>query len=238
MQQLDGAKVVIPGGTSGIGLATAQLALEQGAQVVIAGRTQERLDIAREVLGPVEGYLCDVTEDFSVAELFERVKSCDHIFICAAVSGEGRLLDDAKSAFAANMDSRYWGHYNVCKYGAPTISGNGSITFMSGLATHMHFPGAAGRAASQAAIESLAKYAAIELSPIRINTLLPGVVETPALAEFLGEHYEEGMSQINSMIPVGRVAQPKEVAELALFVMGCEFMTGSTLLMDGGQLLK
>ncbi|MEM8501224.1 MAG: SDR family oxidoreductase [Pseudomonadota bacterium] len=238
MQQLDGAKVVIPGGTSGIGLATAQLALEQGAHVVIASRTQERLGHAREVLGDVEGYLCDVTVDSTVEELFKAVGTCDHIFICAAVSGEGQILGDSKPAFAVNMDSRYWGHYNVVRHGAPTISGNGSITFMSGLATHTHFPGAAGRAASQAAIESLASYAAVELSPIRVNTLLPGVVETPALVEFLGENYEIGMKQINSMIPVGRVAQPKEVAELALFVMGCEFMTGSNLLMDGGQLLK
>ncbi len=237
MKSIEGSRIVIPGGSAGIGFATAKLAKERGAEVVIASRTSERLAAASDQLGGVETHECSISDEASVQALFEAVGECDHIFICAAQPGVGPILEAPREAFEINMETRYWGHYNVCKHGGPRVRGNGSITFMSGLAAHTMFPGAAGPAASQGAIERLAPYMAVELSPVRVNTLLPGVIETGALAEFFGDDLESAVAGIAEALPVGRIGQPSEVAELALFVMACEFMTGSTILMDGGQLL-
>ena len=237
MKSIEGSRIVIPGGSAGIGLATAKMAKQRGADVVIASRSADRLTTASRELGGVETHQVNIGEEDSVRGFFEAVGECDHIFICAALPGVGPILEAPKEAFSINMDTRYWGHYYVCKYGGPTVIGNGSITFMSGLSAHMIFPGAAGAAASQGAIERLMPYMALELSPVRVNTLLPGVIETGALDEFFGDSRDDAVAAIAEALPVGRIAQPSEVAELALFVMGCEFMTGSLLRMDGGQLL-
>ncbi len=237
MATVEGSRIVVLGGSAGIGLATAKLAATRGGDVVIAGRSQARLDATREEIGPCEAYRCDVADEASVAALFAAVGSLDHLVVCAAVPGTGPVVGTPKTTFAPNVDTRIWGQFHTVQHAAPRTRPSGSMTFMSGVSTRKCFPGTSLLGAAQGAVEVFARQMAVELAPIRVNTLRLGVIDTPALDEFLGEDRVAAVAEIGASLPVGRIGRAEEAAELALFVMGCGYMTGSVVCMDGGQLL-
>jgi NAD(P)-dependent dehydrogenase (short-subunit alcohol dehydrogenase family) len=229
--------VVILGGSSGIGLATARAALAEGAKVIITGRSPERLKAAQSELGGVRTVALDVQDEAGTRSLFNELDHVDHVFITA-----GEIVFDPKvqgdtAMVRPALDTRFWGAVNATKFGAPKMSAGGSITFMSGTAAIRPLPGAAVGTASCAAIEGLARALAVELKPIRVNVIQPGLVDTPFLDLFGQDRRAALIAEYSKRILVGRPGTAEEIADAVLFLMRNGFVTGITLTVDGGGVL-
>ena len=234
---LTSTTVVILGGSSGIGLATARAAAAEGASVVITGRSPARLAAAQAVLGPeVKTVALDVVDEAGTRALFTELEHLDHVFITA-----GAVLFDPKLATAAEsvrsaLDTRFWGAFYAAKFAATKIGAGGSITFMSGAAAIRPIRGAAVATASCAAVEAFARALAVDLAPIRVNAIQPGLIDTPFL-DTLGERRNAFITEYSKRLPVGRAGRAEEVADAVLFLMKNGFVTGITLTIDGGGVL-
>jgi len=229
--------VVILGGSSGMGLATAKAAQAEGARVVITGRSPERLQAARAVLGDgVRTVGLDVGDEMGTRALFSELDTVDHVFITAgAVLFDPKLAPDAASVRPA-LDTRFWGAFNAAKSAAATMSTGGSITFTSGTAAMRPIRGASVAGASCGAVEAFARSLAVDLAPIRVNTIQPGLIDTPFL-DTLGERRSAIIAEYSRRLPVGRVGRTEDVADAVLFLMKNGFVTGITLTVDGGGVL-
>jgi NAD(P)-dependent dehydrogenase (short-subunit alcohol dehydrogenase family) len=234
---LNKATVVILGGSSGMGLATAKAAHAEGARVVITGRTPERLEAARAALGDkVRTVALDIRDEMGTRALFSGLDSVDHVFITAGtVLFDPKLATDATSVRPA-LDTRFWGAFNAAKFAAAKMSTRGSITFMSGTAAIRPIRGASVATASCGAVEAFARSLAVDLAPIRVNTIQPGLIETPFL-DTLGDRRNAIIAEYSARLPVGRVGRAEDVANAVLFLMKNGFVTGITLTIDGGGVL-
>ncbi len=232
---VQGASIVVLGGSSGIGLAVATEALSQGAHVTITGRSQERLARARgELHGDVEERVLDATDEEGVRSFFAERREVDHIFTTAGSVGSDHRLEAGASALRATMDSRFLAALYTAKYGGPKIRAGGSITFMSGTATVRPLEGASIASASCGAVEALARALAIDLAPVRVNAIRPGFIDTPFLHQVLGEQREAILAGVAAKLPARRIGRVEEAAHAVLFLMENEFVTGTSLTIDGG----
>lgn len=235
---LGGSKVVVLGGSSGIGLAVAKAARDDGADVVIASRTTQKLDAARGALGEgVQTHAVDMTDEQAVSDMFAAVGSVDHLVITAAELGGGLVKETPANALKKAFDSRFWGSYYATQAAAPNMPRSGSITYFSGISAWKPFAGESVVAASACAMESFARTMAVELAPIRVNTVCPGIVDTPLLDVFFGDAREAAVAGLNGVLPVGRIGRPDEIADAVVFLMTNGYMTGVTLHVDGGHRL-
>lgn len=234
---LNGQQVVIIGGSSGIGLATAQLALNAGAKVAIAGRTQQRLDLAASSLvfeeDQLETFIADMSNAVSIESLFSNFAQVDHIFLPA---GELRpdsvdIMKGDIEGIRTEMETRLLGIAQVVRNAKPLMSG-GSIVLMSGSYAHRPAKGGAMAASVVAAVEGMTRALALDLSPIRVNAIAPGIVETPLWDAFGSQ--KDSILAIGAKLPVGRVGRPEEIAQAVLFLMTNGFVTGISLPIDGG----
>lgn len=235
---LKNATVVILGGSSGIGLATAKAARVEGAQVLITGRSAQRLQTARADLGDaVRTVVLDVADEMGTRTFFQELHHLDHLFITAGtLVKDSRLAPDSATLRPA-MDTRFWGALYAAKYGALKMNGSGSIVFMSGTAGQRPLDGASVASASCGAVEAFARALAVDLAPIRVNTIQPGFVDTPLLDEVLGAQRAEILAAVATRLPVRRIGRPEEIADAVLFLMKNGYVTGITLTIDGGGLL-
>jgi NAD(P)-dependent dehydrogenase (short-subunit alcohol dehydrogenase family) len=230
--------IVVVGGGSGIGLATAKAAYAEGASVVIVGRSQERLNQASGEIGNgVQSIQADVEDEASVEAAFNKIGTFDHLFISAQDAATAPLSEMTKDKFRPTLDSKIWGALHVVKHAASRINEHGSIVFVSGLAGRKGYPGYALAGAANAGIEAVARNFAVELAPIRVNTVCAGVIDTAMLDRVFGGQKSQIIEQIAAKLPVRRIGRPEEIADAVLFLMKNEFMTGTTLLVDGGDAL-
>jgi NAD(P)-dependent dehydrogenase (short-subunit alcohol dehydrogenase family) len=235
---LAGMTVVVLGGSSGIGLATAKRALKEEARVVITGRSQHRLDAAERELSPeVVAVPLDVADEAGTRTLFERLGRIDHVFITAGAVSFGRGLVPDTAALRPALDTRFWGALYAAKYAAPKMERSGSITLMSGTAAVRPLPGTSVATASCGAVEAFARALALDLAPIRVNTIQPGLIDTPLIGELMGDRREAMITQEAARLPLRRVGKPEDVADAVLFLMRNGYVTGITLTIDGGRLL-
>jgi NAD(P)-dependent dehydrogenase (short-subunit alcohol dehydrogenase family) len=230
--------VVILGGSSGIGLATATAAKAEGARVIVTGRSSDRLKSARTLLdADARTVALDVADQAGTRALFQELDRVDHVFITAGIV----LLDSGLAPDSASLrpalDTRFWGAFAAAKYGAARMQDGGSITFMSGTTARRPLKGAAVATASCGAVEAFARALAVDLAPIRVNTIQPGYVETPMLDELLGEARDAIKAEIGAHLPVKRIGRPEEIADAVLFLMKNGYVNGITLTVDGGGLL-
>ena len=231
---LEGERVVVVGGSSGIGLETARLALAAGASVTIAGRSEDRLRrAAADLGGAVRSVVADVTDDGSVKALFDGETRVDHVFLPAGElkPGGGDVLGADLSALRSILESRLLGVVHVVRRARPKMAG-GSITLMSGLYANRPAPAAAFGAAAVAAIDGMTRALALDLAPIRVNAVAPGLIDTPLWDSF-GPQREAILAQATAL-PVGRIGRPDEVAAAVLLLMSNGFVTGTVLAIDGG----
>jgi len=235
---LNNTTVVVLGGSSGIGLATAKAARAEGAHVVVTGRSAERLASAKRELGDdVRTVVLDAADESGTRALFQGLDAVHHVFITVGtVTRDARLAPDSESIRPA-MDMRFWGALYAAKHAAPRMNGRGSITFMSGTAAARPIAGASVASASCGAIEAFARALAVDLAPIRVNAVQPGFVDTPLLAEVLGPQRPEVLTATAARLPVGRVGRPEDIADAVLFLMKNGYVTGISLRIDGGGLL-
>jgi NAD(P)-dependent dehydrogenase (short-subunit alcohol dehydrogenase family) len=183
----------------------------------------------------VAAYEVDMTDEASVEGFFDRIDSVDHLFIPAAELPGGNVRTTDATSLRPAIDSRFWGSFYATKYAIPRLAQSGSITYCSGISTVKAFPGEAVVAASCAAVESLARTLAVELAPIRVNTICPGVIDTSLLAKYWGDRLEEVRETFAQTLPVKRLGRPEDVAHAVVFLMENEFVTGTVLYVDGGH---
>jgi NAD(P)-dependent dehydrogenase (short-subunit alcohol dehydrogenase family) len=235
---LKGKVVVVLGGSTGMGFATAKAAAAEGAQVVITGRSQEKLSAAiAELPAGSRSAVLDVTDESGTRSLFEQLGHVDHLFITAGTVTFGVGLAADTEKLRPGMDTRFWGALYAAKYGAAQMKTGGSITFMSGVSAWRPRPGGGVGSASCGAIEAFGRSMAVELAPIRVNTLAPGFIDTPLIDELIGERKQAFIEMQAARLPVKRIGTPEDIADAVMFLMKNGFVTGITLTVDGGHTL-
>jgi NAD(P)-dependent dehydrogenase (short-subunit alcohol dehydrogenase family) len=233
---IENESVVIIGGSSGMGLAIAKEAADAGAAVTIAGRSQSKLDEAsRAIAGDVTTYIVDLSDERSVMKLFQSIGSFDHLVVSGSSVKTGQLRELSLADARASMDSKFWGAYMATRYAQ--IRPKGSITFFSGILSRRPSPGLASLAAINAAVEALGRALALELAPIRVNVVSPGLTDTPAYAKMPDDARKGMFAAAAKRLPVGRVGKPEDIASLTLELMRNSFLTGLVVDVDGGAML-
>lgn len=236
---LAGQRVVIVGGSSGIGLAVAEASIETGAEVVIVSSRQASVDRAvRGLGGNVRGLTVDVLDPAAVSARLESVGEFDHLVYTAGealtmMSLEDLDLDRARLFF----QTRYFGALNVVAAAVRQLQPGGSITLTSGSASLRPGPGWAVAASVCGAIESLTRALAVELAPVRVNAVAPGVVRSPLWSAMGQTARDAFFAQVGEQLPVGRVGEVDDVARAYLYCLTQPFGTGTVIRVDGGTLL-
>jgi NAD(P)-dependent dehydrogenase (short-subunit alcohol dehydrogenase family) len=238
-QALQGKKVVILGGSTGIGLATAIASAQSGALVLIVSSNAERIRKALQHLpaGSV-GLVADLRNEAQVRDVFEKTGSIDHLVYTA---GEGirlgMIADTALEEARAYFDLRYWGAFAAVKYAASKILQGGSITLTGGIASQRPGPGWSLGASICAAMEGFTRAMAVELAPLRVNLVSPGIVRT-GLWSGLPESDREGLyHSAASKQPLRKVGDADDIAQAYLYLMQQTYATGQVLVVDGGAVL-
>jgi len=231
---LAGKKVVVVGGSSGIGFSTAELAKAEGAEVIIASHNADRLFAAANKLG-VTAILADVTSDDSVANLFRNCGPVDHVVVTAAQLRSGPYKTVAMEDVRSTMEGKFWGAWRVARLAE--IRAGGSLTLVSGFLSIRPRPNSAIVGAANGAIESLARSLALELAPVRVNCVSPGIIDTPIRAAMPEAARFEMLAKTAASLPVGRVGLGEDIARQILAFMTIGFATGSIAYIDGGALI-
>jgi NAD(P)-dependent dehydrogenase (short-subunit alcohol dehydrogenase family) len=231
--QFKGKKVVVVGGSSGIGLATAEMAKSEGAEVIIASRNVAKLDAVAERLNAL-AIPTDVTSDASVLDLFRRCGPVDHVVVTAAQLRTGPFKTVSMDDVRATMESKFWGAWRVAR--SADIRPGGSLTLVSGFLSVRPRPNSAIVGSANGALESLARSLALELAPVRVNAVSPGVIDTPIRAAMPEEARRDMLAKTAASLPVGRVGQGEDIARQILAFMANGFATGSIVYIDGGAL--
>jgi len=235
---LKNSLVVVLGGSTGIGLATAKAAKSEGAQVIVTGRSTEKLQRAQAELGTdARTVMLDVADETGTQKFFQELAHVDHVFITAGTLLSDKKLKPDSPTLRPAMDTRFWGALYAAKYAAPKIRAGGSITFMSGTAAWRPLVGASVASASCGAVEAFARALAVDLAPIRVNTIEPGYVDTPLLDSLFGSQKNEVLAAAAARLPVKRIGTAEDIAEAVLFLMKNGYVTGITLTIDGGGML-
>ncbi len=242
MDNLQNQHVVVIGGSSGMGRATAALAAREGARVTVASREPAKLGaMLAELGGKTAGRKLDVTDEAAVRAFFADIDPIDHLVITAhassVVTGAIATLEAMTAdAAAAFMRTKFWGPFLAAKHARPKLAERGSITFFSGAAgARKLLPNHTAIGATNGAVEAFARQLAREIAPRRVNVVAPGLVRTPTY-DALPEAAREAMyANYAKTSLVGRVGTPEDIAHAVLFLMTNGFMTGAILEIDGGR---
>jgi NAD(P)-dependent dehydrogenase (short-subunit alcohol dehydrogenase family) len=236
---LHNERVVILGGSSGIGLAVAEQAAAQGAKLVIASSNAERVQKAIESLdGNAQGHTLDLSDEQAVETLFAKLGAFDHLVFTAGDSLHLHDLatTDLKQARRA-FELRYWAALAAVKYGSKNIRKGGSVVLTTGVAGQRPQKGWVVAASVCGTIDALTRALAVELAPIRVNAVSPGVVRTNLWQSMSAAEREQMYESVGKSLPVGRVGEPHDIAQAYVFLMQEGFGTGQILVVDGGTVL-
>jgi NAD(P)-dependent dehydrogenase (short-subunit alcohol dehydrogenase family) len=233
---LKGKRVVVIGGSSGIGFAVAQLSRELGAAVVIASSTKTKVDIAVARLPGATGDVVDLKQETSIVGFLDRLQPFHHLAITGGDYDQRVFAstDDLDLSFAREaFESRFFGSLTFIKYGRRKIAPDGSITLTSGMLAHRPRKGSPLPTAVAGAVEQLVRGFAVDLAPLRINGVCPGLT----LTELILPQGMERVTASTARLPLPRAATPIETAQAYVYSMLNGYVTGQILPVDGGGLL-
>lgn len=237
---LTNQRVVILGGTSGCGLASARMLAEAGAIVTIAGRSPEKLALARAGLpSSVFGEVMDATSWEQTHTFFRRIGFFDHLVLTLAGNegaGEFRTLDFAM--LHRVFEAKFWPQLLAAQTSLEFLRTDGSLTLVSAVTAHTAYAGASGLAAVNGALEALIPTLALELQPLRVNAVAPGTIATPWWDDLPAEARETVFRQTAALTPVKRVGRPEDVAQVIALLINNTFLTGTIIDCDGGARMR
>jgi NAD(P)-dependent dehydrogenase (short-subunit alcohol dehydrogenase family) len=233
---LDGKRVVILGGTSGIGLAVARKASGEGASVVVASSSRTKVDRATQQLpGSAEGLTIDLTQEESIKSFFAEVRAFDHLVYTAGEPLLSEPIETLSLERAQNFFGiRFWGAFLAAKHGAPLIRKGGSIVLSSGMASRRSRKGWSIVSSVCGAAEALTRALAVELAPLRVNLVCPGLVRTELWDSMPADAREAMYRRAEQNLPVGRTGEAHDLAEAYVYLMKNGFSTGQVVVVDGG----
>ncbi len=231
---LAGKKVVVVGGSSGIGLATADLAKKEGADVTIASRNADKLQAAAGKIGAT-AIAVDVMSGDSVNSLFRACGPVDHVVVTAAQLRSGPFKTVSMDDVRSTMEGKFWGAWRCAR--AADIRPAGSLTLVSGFLSIRPRPNSAIVGAANGALESLTRSLALELAPVRVNCVSPGIIDTPIRAAMPEAARREMLDKAAAALPVKRVGLGEDIAQQILAFMNNGFATGSIVYLDGGGVI-
>jgi NAD(P)-dependent dehydrogenase (short-subunit alcohol dehydrogenase family) len=234
---LNGTRVLVVGGSSGIGLAIARGASEAGAQVVIASSSPERVDAAVAQVPGAQGAALNVRDEGSITAALAGVGPFDHLAYTAGDWGSfrrGALAELDLEAAAQVFAVRFWGAIRVIKAAHPLIRPGGSITLTDGMIAHRPQKGSAVSTAMAGGIEHLTRALAVELAPTRVNCVCPGLIRTEIWNSIPEAQREAQLAQMTARQPLPRPGEPWEAAEAYLHFMRAGYTTGQVVRVDGG----
>jgi NAD(P)-dependent dehydrogenase (short-subunit alcohol dehydrogenase family) len=236
---LNGKRLVLIGGTSGFGIATAKAAAAEGAELVVASSRQSSVSKALSLLPEgTEGYAVDVSDEQQVEEFFRTIGEFDHLVFSAGETLQTGSPGDVDIEHSRKFfDVRYWGALMAAKYGSPYIRKGGSIILTNGIVGIRPWKGWSVAASIGGAVESLTKGLAIDLAPIRVNAVCAGMVKTDLWNNIPELEREAMYNEVGSKLLTGRVGEAEDIAEAYLFLMKGNYTTGQVIVVDGGNVL-
>lgn len=233
---LGGKRVVVVGGKAGIGLGIAQAAHAAGAEVVVASRRPTPVAENPE-LAPFEQISLDISDEDAVRTAFEAIGDLDHLVVAAGpgVGTWGAFMDEDMKGVRRFTDSKYLGSWACARYAVPRLPADGSITFLTGGSAVRSKAGLTAVTSGYAAVEALARSLALELGPIRVNTIRPGFVDTE-FWQFLSEaEAADVREKVRTKFPARRLGRPADIGHAAVFLMTNPYVTGSVIEVSGGE---
>jgi NAD(P)-dependent dehydrogenase (short-subunit alcohol dehydrogenase family) len=226
--------ILVVGRGSGIARAVTLLARSEGARIIVAGRDRAKLASSYDD-GGISSETLDITDDESIAALADRVGGVDHVVSTASARARGKLADLQRENLLQSFDTKVIGPTMLAKHFAGQINPGGSFVLFSGVHAFKHNVGYLGVGVTNGAVDFLTRWLAVELAPIRVNAISPGVIDTGAWDAMGEDGKHEYFEQIAAHNPTGRIGTPDDIAAAVLFAMTNTFMTGMTLKVDGGE---
>jgi len=236
---LTGKRVIVLGGSSGIGLATAKAAATEGATIIIVSGNQQRIDKAlAELPAGSKGYATDLSKEENIKSFFDGIGHFDHLVYTAGENLTLHAIDDTDLESARGFFTlRYWGAFAAVKYAAPYINTGGSINLTGGIAGMRPGKGWALASSICGAMEGFVRAAAVELAPVRVNSVVPGVVKTNLWNSMSEADREHLFTTIGNSLLVKRVGEAADIALAFVYLMKQSFGTGQNIVVDGGAVL-
>jgi NAD(P)-dependent dehydrogenase (short-subunit alcohol dehydrogenase family) len=236
---LQDQRLVVLGGTSGIGLATARLAAGQGATVIVASSNPESVKRALNTLpATASGEAVDLTDSAAVEAFFDGLDPFDHLVYTA---GESLTLLEVASMDLAQarkaFELRYFGALGAVSAALSRIRPGGSVVLTTGAAGDRPSPGWSVAASICGTVDSLVRALAVELAPLRVNAVKPGVVRSPLWSNLSVDDQQTLYDETSRLLPVGRVGEVADIAEAYVYLMNQGYATGTILTVDGGHVL-
>lgn len=231
-------KIIVIGGSSGIGKAVAEMAAEWGNQVILTSRSLEKAEATARAIGSKTiGRALDVSDEAQVQAFFEPTTEIDHIYIAAGGTKLGPLTEGKLEEHMVAFNTRLLGSLQVVRAAISKMNHGGSFVFTGGVSTDRPISGAWVSGLGTAAAEQLARVLVMEFPGFRFNAVSPGYTDTPMWDVIMGEHKAQLLADIAAKIPVKKIATPAEVAAAVLFLMSNASINGETIHIDGGSRL-
>jgi NAD(P)-dependent dehydrogenase (short-subunit alcohol dehydrogenase family) len=227
-------KAIVVGGSSGIGLATAQMLAAGKAAVIVTGRNADKLQEVQQATG-LQTQVVDSADRHALDAFFKSTGPIDHLVITVSgAKGMGNFAELPLQDLRDGFEGKFWPQLNTLQAALPYINTGGSIILVTAISSIAQKPGTSGLAAINGALELMIPVLAQELKPLRINAVSPGVVDTPWWNFVPDEAKQTAFQQFTSNIPAGRVATAAEIADAIVFALGNGYMTGTVIHCDGG----
>jgi len=228
--------VVVIGGGSGIGEATAAMFSSRGAEVLIIGRDGAKLEAAAKRIGSVSCEAADARDGARLKEIFTKRGRFQHLVLCLSGGRGGGpfrtlSLDDLRSG----IEGKLLAHLSALQAALPFVTQ--SVTFVSAASARAALPGTAGLAAINGAIEAMVRPLAAELAPLRVNAVSPGIIDTPWWNAVPAQARTAAFENTAKSLPVGRVGKPQDVASAIVWVATNGYVTGTVVDVSGGATL-
>lgn len=227
---------LIVSGSTGIGLATAVRFVAGGARVTVTGRSEGPLHEAQTRLGPAAcARALDARQEAELRTLLDGIEPIDHLVLTVnSGAAVGPFVEIDQARFRAAFDNKFWPYVNTIRLAAPKLRRGGSVTLVTGAAARRAVPNMAGLAATNGALNALVGPLALELAPVRVNAVCPGVVESPYWDTVPQAQRDAMFKRAAEQVPLKRVADADDIADAVLFLAGNPNMTGALIDCDAG----